>query len=139
MKLRIHGVQLVLDPDYLPQTVDETDAFVEMQNFVFGVFNDILLPPRVRGILHRHVNELDAQAVYRNLVDLYGKGINAQITATAIETKLTLYLFTTSNPRQSPRTLPTEVEESVPVLASFTGVGSFNEVRYNKTAKDPNP
>jgi hypothetical protein len=87
---------LVLDPDYLPETVNETDTFVEMQNFVFGVFNDILLTPRARGILHKHVDELDAQAVYRDLVASYGKGINAQITATSIETKLTLYLFATS-------------------------------------------
>jgi hypothetical protein len=50
IKLRIHGVQLVLDPDYLPETVDETDTFFEMQNFVFGV-----LTPCARGILHKHV------------------------------------------------------------------------------------
>jgi hypothetical protein len=42
------------------------------------------------------VDELDAQAVYRDLVASYGKGINAQITATSIETKLTLYSFATS-------------------------------------------
>jgi hypothetical protein len=53
------------------------DTFVEMQNFVFGMFNDILLTPCARGILHKHVDELDAQAVYRNLFALYGKGINA--------------------------------------------------------------
>ncbi|EEC42572.1 predicted protein [Phaeodactylum tricornutum CCAP 1055/1] len=96
IKLRVHGVQLVLDPDYLPETVDETDTFVEMQNFAFGVFNNILLTPRAHGILHKHVDELDAQAVYRDLVASYGKGINAQITATSIETKLTLYSFATS-------------------------------------------
>jgi hypothetical protein len=96
IKLRTHGVQLVLDPDYLPETVDETDTFVEMQNFIFGVFNDILLTPRARGILHKHVDELDAQAVYCNLVASYGKGVNVQITATSIEMKLTLYSFATS-------------------------------------------
>jgi hypothetical protein len=67
-----------------------------MQNFVFGVFNDILLTPCARGILHKHVDESDAQTVYRDLVASYGKGINLQITATSIETKLTLYSFVTS-------------------------------------------
>lgn len=78
IKLCIHGVQFVLDPDYLPETVNKTDTFAEMQNFVFGVFNNILLTPCAREILHNHVDELDAQAVYRNLVALYGKGIKYQ-------------------------------------------------------------
>jgi uncharacterized protein YhhL (DUF1145 family) len=61
IKLRIHGVQLVLDHDYVPQTDEEVETFLEMQNFVFGIFSDTLLTSHARGILH--IDDLDAQAV----------------------------------------------------------------------------
>jgi hypothetical protein len=75
-----------------------TQEFWKLQNFVFGVFNSILLTPCGHAILHKHVDELDAQLVYCHLVAFYGKGIYAQITATSIETKLTLYSFATARP-----------------------------------------
>ena len=79
-----------LDPDYTPLTQEEKDLFRLKQDYMFGVFDQTMKAQQLRSFVLQHMDDRDAQAVHRKLIEL----MKTSTHATTASGKILGYLAT---------------------------------------------
>ena len=78
---RAHGMNDVLDPDYVPRNPTDEKVFDFRNGWMYTVFVKTLQTENGRQIVRKYEAEADAQSVYRDLVAYYRKSTFARTTA----------------------------------------------------------
>ena len=81
IQAQAHGLENVLDHQYLPFTADEKDLFREQSKFMFSVFRDKIKTDDGCMIVRAHTATLNAQAIYKELCDFHSQSISAKLSA----------------------------------------------------------
>ena len=89
---RAQDLDEVLDPNYIPATVEATELFKEKQKFMYAMFEKTLLTDKGKSLVCQHQQTFDAQAIYKELV-LYA----SQSTKAALTSSSLLSYITTTN------------------------------------------
>ena len=53
----------MLDPNYIPTTVEDIQLFDEKQKFMYAVFEKTLLTDKGKALVHQHQQSFDAQKI----------------------------------------------------------------------------
>ena len=76
----LHGCEDVLDPNYVPQTLEEHKLFTAQKNFMYTVFDYTIQIDKGREFITRHRSDRDAQKIYAAMLQY-------RTTSTAAEIK----------------------------------------------------
>ena len=87
---RAHGVSRVLDSNFKPVTTEDTELFHEQQVFMYSVFDRCLLTEQGKHIVQEHLDDSDAQEVYRKVYEHY----TSSTTASYSKKEILKYLVT---------------------------------------------
>ena len=85
---KTHGLSNVLDPNYVPQTLDEQELFEAQNSFMFNVFQNTLHTLKSKKHVRNHAEKSDGQAVYRGLLKEYASGVVADIAIEKLEEEI---------------------------------------------------
>ena len=91
----IHGYQNILDPPYMPTTIEEIALFGEQQKFPYDVFISILETDRGKHYVRTYSTTKDAQAVWRDYT-------NYMSTSTKADLEIETLMAAITNMRLSP-------------------------------------
>jgi hypothetical protein len=64
----MHHTHQTLDPSYVPTTPTKKSLFIEMQIFMYAVFEENLNTDNAKSLLSAYETTRDAQAIYKNLL-----------------------------------------------------------------------
>ncbi|GAX11913.1 hypothetical protein FisN_UnNu034 [Fistulifera solaris] len=78
----------VLDPDYVPMTEEDEELFKLQKKYMLAVFDTTLKTAKSRQILNAHIEDKDAQAVFREVLTYYTDSTNSSLTAQDLLSKL---------------------------------------------------
>ncbi|GAX18752.1 hypothetical protein FisN_26Hu045 [Fistulifera solaris] len=78
----------VLDPDYVPLTEEDEELFKLQKKYMLAVFDTTLKTAKSRQILNAHIEDKDAQAVFREVLEYYTDSTNSSLTAQDLLAKL---------------------------------------------------
>jgi hypothetical protein len=93
---RAQNVENVLDLTYKPSTPDEVALLAEQQKFVFSVFEQTIFTSDGIVFVRIHSSTGDATAVFRAMVERYGRSTAAQLSASEIEGELSTFRLDTT-------------------------------------------
>ena len=85
VKAKLHGLLNVLDANYQPSTLEETELFDMHKTFLYSVFLSKVTAPDGINLVKTN---LDAQACYQALVKRFETGAEATMDAQTIRTKI---------------------------------------------------
>jgi len=85
----MHQVSLVLDHDYVPQTLEDIAAFDDMQIFLWAVLVNKLKTPNGRQLVRENEASRDSQQVFTALHDYERLSMHAENNSDAAYLKLT--------------------------------------------------
>ena len=85
---KTHGLSNVLDPNYVPETIDDQELFEAQNSFMFNVFQNTLHTMKSKKQIRLHAEKSDGQAVYRGLLKDYASGVVADIAIEKIEEEI---------------------------------------------------
>ena len=86
---RAQDVMQVLDPSYVPVSIEDKELFDEKQKYVYAILEQKVLTDRGKGFIREHENDYDAQKVYQKLVDHHLKSTKAMIDSSSILSYIT--------------------------------------------------
>ena len=73
----------VLDPSYVPVSVEEKDLFNEKLKYVYAILEQKVLTDRGKGFIREHASDYNAQKVYQKLVDYHLRSTKAMIDSSS--------------------------------------------------------
>ena len=76
----MHHTHLVLDPSYVPKTIEESAVFAEMQTFMYAVFEEHLKTDTGKSLVSSFEATRDAQSVYKELTKHAKSSTAAQLS-----------------------------------------------------------
>jgi hypothetical protein len=88
-----HGLNDVLNPDYVPITPEEIELFRVQNNFMYSVFEQSMHTAKSRHVVQTHDVTANAQLVYAGLFSAYDEDISTSLAATDLRSELTLLRF----------------------------------------------
>ena len=85
---KTHGLSNVLNPDYVPETLDDQELFEAQNSFIFNVFQNTLQTMKSKKHVRLNAEKSDGQAVYRGLLKEYASGVVADIAIEKMEEEI---------------------------------------------------
>jgi hypothetical protein len=79
----------ILNPAYVPKTIEEIALFDEKQKYMYSVLERILQTDEGKSIVRSHDADRDAQKIYAKFLIAMTKSTEAQLTASALMSYLT--------------------------------------------------
>jgi hypothetical protein len=79
----------VLDPTFTAPSSDAA-VFEQKQRFMYNVFSQCILTSKGKVCVRTHEKDLDAQQVYKYLLEIYPDQLTMQLDATSICPELTI-------------------------------------------------
>jgi hypothetical protein len=73
----------VLDPTYAPTSIDDTRLFAEKQKYMYAVLEKNVQTDTGKRLVREHLNDYDAQEVFKKLTEHANKSTKASIEAAA--------------------------------------------------------
>ena len=75
---KAHDLEHVLNSKYVPFTDDDKELFEEKKKFAYSVMEHVLLTDMGKTIVRKHVHTMDAQTVYKELLQHYQESTAAK-------------------------------------------------------------
>jgi hypothetical protein len=75
----IHGLECILEKDYVPATEADIALFKQQQYFAFSIFSRCLRTSKSLKFLREYEKDHDAYKLYHALVDAYEGGVTQEL------------------------------------------------------------